>query len=158
MAWNMCKIFSLVPSKKPFTRDTDTKKAEQFCKTSTKIDTINIKVDKIIQKDWNISFQISFLVYLWWEPFPGFLKSFPRNSKWLVKAFLWGEVHILSYYYYLWVFCKIMRIVQFSIASCNPSPQMPNASICCTSMLDFGNGNPNKSWGIHLGPHDQLIT
>jgi hypothetical protein len=51
MAWNMCKIFSLVPSKKPFTRDTDTKKAKQFCKTSTKIDTMNIKVDKIIQND-----------------------------------------------------------------------------------------------------------
>ena len=65
MAWNMCKIFSLVPSKVPFPRDTGTKKVEQFCKMSTKIDIINIKVDKMIQKDWNISFQISFLVYLW---------------------------------------------------------------------------------------------
>ena len=48
MAWNMCKIFSLVPSKIPFSRDTDTKKAKQSCKTSTKIDTINVKVDKMI--------------------------------------------------------------------------------------------------------------
>ena len=29
----------------------DTKKAEQFCKMSTEIDAINIKVDKNIQKD-----------------------------------------------------------------------------------------------------------
>ena len=97
LAWNMCKIFSLVPSKKLFTRDTDTKKAEQFCKMSTKIYAINIKVDKIIQKDWNISLQIPFLVYLWWKPFPRFFKSFPRHSKWLVIAFLWCVVHILFY-------------------------------------------------------------
>ena len=51
MAWNMCKIFSLVPPKRTFAKDTDTKKAEQFCKTSTEIDAINIKVDKNIQKD-----------------------------------------------------------------------------------------------------------
>ena len=44
------KYFPLFPQK-TFAKDTDTKKAEQFCKRSTEIDTINIKVDKNIQKD-----------------------------------------------------------------------------------------------------------
>jgi hypothetical protein len=51
MAWNICKIFSLVPSKKYLPKVLTQKKAEQFCKTSSEMDTINIKVDKNIQKD-----------------------------------------------------------------------------------------------------------
>ena len=76
MAWNMCKIFSLVPSKKPFIRDTDTKKAEQFCKTSTKIDKIDIKVDKLFRR--TLTFPFKFLSWCIYgeNPFLDFLKAF----------------------------------------------------------------------------------
>ena len=72
--WNMCKIFSLVPSKKTFTRDTDTKKAEQFCKTSTKIDTINMI--KVFRRTKTFPFKfLSWCIY-GENPFLDFFKAF----------------------------------------------------------------------------------
>ena len=55
-----------------------------------------------------------------------------------------GEVYIWSYYYCFHVFfLKNTALSSLKLPPAIPSPQMPNASICWTSMLDFGNGNPN---------------
>ena len=89
------------------------------------------------------------------KTFPATYKTFPATSKTFPNIYICtcgklgpstksdyldkyskGEVYILSYYYYLHVFCKIMRIVQFSIAFCNP--QSPYAQREYMLHLDAG--------------------